>query len=95
MATFITGNTGRSTGAHLDLRVYNPATGSYEDPGSYTSYLTVGDNNDPFNFEITSPRGMREHPVLGGQRMHEGIDYATPEGTCIECQRSASFYLGR
>ena len=83
MGTFYTGNTGRSTGAHLDFRVYNPATGSYEDPSSYTSYLTVGENRDPFNFEITSGRGMREHPVLGGQRMHEGIDYATPAGTAL------------
>ena len=83
MGTFYTGNTGRSTGAHLDFRVYNPATGSYEDPSSYTSYLTVGENQDPFNFQVTSPRGMREHPVLGGQRMHEGIDYATPEGTAL------------
>jgi murein DD-endopeptidase MepM/ murein hydrolase activator NlpD len=30
---------------------------------------------------MTSPYGMREHPVHGGQRLHAGIDYATPEGT--------------
>ena len=83
MSTFYTGNTGGSTGPHLDLRVFNPSTGAYEDPGSYTSYLTVGDNKDPFNFEITSGRGMREHPVKGGMRMHEGIDYATPLGTAL------------
>ena len=83
MGTFYTGNTGRSTGAHLDFRVYNPATGSYEDPSSYTSFLSVGENRDPFNFEVTSGRGMRTHPVLGGERMHEGIDYATPEGTAL------------
>ena len=81
MTVFITGNTGRSTGPHLDFQVYNPQTGGYEDPSGYTSYLTVGDDKSPFNFQVTSPRGMREHPVLGGQRMHEGIDYATPEGT--------------
>ena len=83
MATFYTGNSGASTGPHLDFRVYNPATGSYEDPSQYTSYLTVGDSRDPFNFEITSGRGMRTHPTKGGQRMHEGIDYATPMGTAI------------
>ena len=81
MTVFITGNTGRSTGPHLDFQVYNPQTGGYEDPSGFTSYLTVGDDKSPFNFQVTSPRGMREHPVLGGQRMHEGIDYATPEGT--------------
>jgi hypothetical protein len=83
MTVFYTGNSGASTGPHLDLRVYNPATDSYEDPGAYTSYLTVGDNKDPFNFQITSGRGMREHPTKGGRRMHEGIDYATPTGTAL------------
>ena len=83
MTTFYTGNTGASTGPHLDLQVFNPSTGSYEDPGKYTSFLTVGDNKDPFNFRITSHRGMREHPTKGGMRMHEGIDYATPAGTAL------------
>ena len=81
MATFYTGNTGASTGPHLDYRVYNPGTGKYEDPSVYTKYLTVGENKDPFSFEITSGRGMRTHPTKGGQRMHEGIDYATTVDT--------------
>ena len=81
MATFYKGNTGASTGPHLDYRVYNPGTGEYEDPSAYTQYLTVGDNRDAFNFTVTSGRGMRTHPTKGGQRMHEGVDYATPVGT--------------
>ena len=83
MSVFLTGNTGASTGPHLDFRVYNPGTGSYEDPAAYTKYLTVGDKGDPFNFQVTSPRGMRVHPTKGGMRMHEGIDYATPTGTAL------------
>ena len=83
MSRFYTGNSGSSTGPHLDFRVYNPSTKGYEDPSKYTSFLSVGDNNDPFNYEVTSGRGMREHPTKGGQRMHEGIDYATPLGTGI------------
>lgn len=79
MATFYTGNTGRSTGPHLDMRVFNPKTGQYENPSSYVSYLTQDGN--PFNFEVTSGYGMRTHPVTGGQKMHHGIDYATPVGT--------------
>ena len=83
MTVYYTGNTGGSTGPHLDFRVYNPATGAYEDPSKYTSFLTVGDNRDPFNFEVTSGRGMRVHPKTGQYKMHEGIDYATPVGTAI------------
>ena len=83
MSRFYTGNSGSSTGPHLDFQVYNPSTSSYEDPSAYTRYLTVGDNKDAFNYEVTSGRGMREHPTKGGQRMHEGIDYATPLGTGI------------
>ena len=83
MTTFITGNSGKSTGPHLDLRVFNPKTGAYEDPGSFTSFLTVGDNQDPFDYQITSGRGMRTHPTDGGEKMHEGIDYAVPEGTSL------------
>jgi len=83
MARFYTGNSGESTGPHLDFRVYNPSTNSYEDPSAYTNYLSVGDKNDPFSYEVTSGRGMREHPTKGGQKMHEGIDYATPLGTGI------------
>ena len=61
------------------MRVFNPATGQYEDPSGYSSFLTVGD--DPFDFEVTSGYGMRDHPVTGGRKMHHGIDYATPVGT--------------
>ena len=81
MTTFYTGNTGGSTGPHLDLRVFNPATGSYEDPSKYTSYLTSG--GKPFQSEVTSGYGMRTHPIHGDQRMHHGIDYATPTGTAL------------
>jgi hypothetical protein len=81
MSIFYTGNTGKSTGPHLDMRVYNPATGNYEDPSAYTEYLTVGDDKSAFNFGITSPRGMRT--LDGVTKMHEGIDYATPVGTAL------------
>ena len=82
MAQFTTGSSGVGTGAHLDFRVFNPATGKYEDPSGYTDRITVG--GKPFNYAVTSGRGMRTHPVHGDQRMHEGIDYATPEGTVLD-----------
>ena len=82
MTAFITGNTGGSTGPHLDFRVYNPSTGGYEDPSSYTRFITTG--GKPFDYQVTSGYGMRTHPIHGDQRMHHGIDYATPLGTQLD-----------
>ncbi|MFT3711345.1 MAG: M23 family metallopeptidase [Archangium sp.] len=33
--------------------------------------------------EVTSPFGMRNHPILGGERLHTGIDLSVPLGTPI------------
>ena len=33
--------------------------------------------------EVTSPFGMRNHPILRGERLHTGIDLSVPEGTPI------------
>ena len=82
MTTFYTGNTGGSTGPHLDLRVYNPSTGGYEDPSGYTRFITSG--GKPFDYQVTSGFGMRTHPIHGDRRMHNGIDYATPSGTALD-----------
>ncbi len=32
---------------------------------------------------ITSGFGMRQHPILGYSRMHQGVDFAAPSGTAI------------
>lgn len=37
----------------------------------------------PESVRITSPFGLREHPVLGGRRMHAGVDLGTPVGTPV------------
>jgi hypothetical protein len=83
MATFLTGNTGSSTGEHLDFRVWDVNKGAYTDPSRFTSRMRVGDGLLTDQFSVTSPHGMREHPTKGGQRMHHGIDYGTPTGTAV------------
>lgn len=32
---------------------------------------------------VTSPFGMRDHPVHGGKKMHRGVDLGTPVGTAL------------
>ena len=78
MATFYTGNTGRSNGPHLDFRVYDVASGDYIDPTSFTSYLTSGGKGLD-QFQMTSPYGADR-----GSYIHKGVDYATPVGTAID-----------
>ena len=39
-------------------------------------------------YTLTSPFGMRLHPVLGYQRMHNGIDMACAQGTPIYATRA-------
>ena len=77
MATFYTGNTGRSTGPHLDFRVWSHATGDYVDPTSFSSYVTSGDGGLD-QFTQTSPYGADR-----GSYIHKGADYATEVGTPI------------
>ena len=41
-------------------------------------------------YTLTSPFGMRNHPVLGYQRMHNGIDMACAQGTPIYATRGGT-----
>ena len=86
MSTFFTGNSGSSTGEHLDFRVYDVNKGGYTDPSRFTSRMKVGEGLLTDQFSVTSPHGMREHTTKGGQRMHHGIDYGTPTGTAVNIQ---------
>ena len=41
-------------------------------------------------YTITSPFGMRTHPILGTQRLHNGIDMACTQGTPIYATRAGT-----
>lgn len=87
MATFYTGNTGRSTGPHLDFRVWDVNKGGYTDPSRFTNRMMVGDQKLTDMFSVTSPYGADR-----GSYIHKGIDYATPVGTGITI--TGGNYLG-
>ena len=37
----------------------------------------------PEAIRVTSPFGPREHPMLGGRRLHSGVDFGVPVGTLV------------
>lgn len=45
------------------------------------------------NAALTSSYGVRTHPVLGGKRMHSGLDLASPTGTPVYA--TADGYVSR
>ncbi|MBQ6999574.1 MAG: peptidoglycan DD-metalloendopeptidase family protein [Oscillospiraceae bacterium] len=63
----------------------------------YLAKLALQGDNPPSNatwitpvsgYKLTSPFGMRKHPVLGVVRMHNGIDMACAQGTPIYATRA-------
>lgn len=78
-----TGNTGQSTGAHLDARWADgrPITAADAD-----RYLMVN-GRSPSSFGVTSSYGPRR---LFGRSFHRGIDFGTPSGSGISLKGGAS-----
>ncbi len=65
----------------------------------YLAKLALQGENPPSNatwitpvsrFTLTSPFGMRVHPVLGYARMHNGVDMACAQGTPIYATRAGT-----
>jgi hypothetical protein len=79
-----TGNSGHSTGAHLDVRWgdKNPIATADAD-----KYLLI-DGKAPSDFGVSSgygaTEGFRSSP-------HKGIDFRTPEGSSIQLQNGATY----
>jgi hypothetical protein len=83
MAIFYTGNTGRSTGEHLDFRVWDVNAGAYTDPTRFTSRMRVGDDLLTDTYPVTSGYQPEGRTLGGVTRPHMGIDYGTPSGTAV------------
>jgi tape measure domain-containing protein len=79
-----TGNTGDSTGAHLDLRWGDGRPITKADADKY--FLVNG--RAPSSFGVTSPYGPRS---LFGRSFHRGIDFGTPAGSAITLKGGATF----
>lgn len=58
-----------------------PATGGESTGGGTVN--TSGWMSPLRSYTLTSPFGMRTHPITGEYKMHNGIDMAAPEGTPI------------
>jgi tape measure domain-containing protein len=78
-----TGNTGQSTGPHLDARW---ADGRRISAADADRYLSVNGRN-PSSFGVTSGYGPRN---LFGRSFHKGIDFGTPSGSGITLKNGAS-----
>lgn len=77
-----TGNTGGSKGAHLhvEVRGRDGKLVSPERRRELESQVMIGDV--PLTKKrVTSPVGMRVHPISGKKKMHTGNDYGLPQGT--------------
>jgi lambda family phage tail tape measure protein len=78
-----TGNTGQSTGPHLDARWADGRRITAEDADRYLSV----NGRDPSSFGVTSGYGPRS---MFGRSFHRGIDFGTPAGSAISLKGGAS-----
>ena len=67
-----------------------PTTAPAVPPVSDTGWLTP-----VTSYRLSSPFGMRPHPILGYERMHNGIDMACPAWTPIYASRGGKISIAK
>lgn len=89
--TVLSGNTGRSTGAHVDIRIKD-ANGRRINPSDHVKFVTAG-GKPLSSYPMTSGYGRRVAPIAGASTDHTGIDYGVPSGTKLEVDGQFLGYL--
>lgn len=97
-----------STGAHLDVRVFDPKSNKYLNPSTIRSLLTrlkVGPNYTPLwqqkgnewvsSHPITSGYGPRSAPAPGASAYHPAHDYGVGAGTQLAWEGPGTFKPGK
>ena len=72
----------------LEAMVRQLPPDTIDNVGSATQAMTYGRAYSlawpvPASVPVTSPFGLRQHPVLGGVRLHTGVDLGMPEGSMV------------
>lgn len=69
---------------HTVLRLVRQDNGAYVSPdGTEAGPVSVAGMVAPVAGSVSSSFGMRHHPILGGERMHAGVDFAAHWGSPI------------
>lgn len=79
-------NAGTGLSNEASDRQFQQLFASWERPSERPSIATsvaVPSRTPLDSYRMTSDYGMRNHPVLGGRRKHDGLDMAAPSGTPI------------
>ncbi len=83
--------------AELKIAQYQEWLATYVPPTTLPSTETTPSTDTPSSsgwvrplsyIQVTSPFGMRMHPILGYERMHNGVDLAATSGTPIYAAKS-------
>ena len=85
--------------AEYDEVAYQEWLATYEPPTEATQVLPSMNGSGwltpvPY-YKLTSPFGMRLHPILGYERMHNGVDMACAAGTPIYASRGGQVTIAK